>query len=156
MIDLCLLGNSVVSPASCSQRSGSSAIKGLDQETIPKFSRLDMSDEAECGWCSSRIVASFPCPTLWDQVERRGSCIPQNDLHTSGLGLFLAATPVFHTCVFPPECLLTSLFPQIHLSWVIFICHVGTPRSNWVVSQRCRCLVEVSKPASRHFFPMPT
>lgn len=61
---------SMIHSASCSQRSGSSTIKGLGQETIPKFSRLNMSDEAECGWRSSRIVASFPCPSC--ETKLRG------------------------------------------------------------------------------------
>lgn len=110
LIDKCILGNKAFQFDCLWPEAESLWLSGGTrlEEKIPKFTKLNMSDEAECGLCSGRILASFPCPSCEHKLTRGGRLHSSDCLRTRGLELNLGTAPASHTCMIPLECLVTS------------------------------------------------
>lgn len=88
----------------------------------PTLSRVN---SAKPSWLAGHLHSSRPSP-----YKRSGSILG----HRSD-------NPLIHDS--PPECLVTLFFPEIYVFWVIFICHVGSPRSSVRFLRDAVCLMEV-------------
>lgn len=123
LTDQCILWNTVLPVWLLGGKSQDTLpLQGWSLNTIPKF---------EWGGWMWLILASFPCPSCENKFSRGGSCIPLT-ISVQEVCIYFWEQLLRPTHARFPRSVWWHLFPRelcIHASWVIFICHVGTPRS---------------------------